>query len=105
MGQVTDPVCGMRIDPAMAAGTVVRPGGVVYFCSAECQQKFEANPAEYELHDTAGTVGDGPPLERHEPPYTTTGKISAPKFGSAGSGGLEYELLPEAHGDGDGSKG
>jgi len=25
------------------------------------------------------------------PPHTTTGKITAPKFGSAGSGGLEYE--------------
>jgi predicted small metal-binding protein len=38
------------------------------------------------------------PLERHEPPYTTTGGITAPKFGSAGSGGLEYERLPERHG-------
>ena len=37
-------------------------------------------------------------MERHEPPYTTTGGISAPKFGSAGSGGLEYERLPERHG-------
>jgi hypothetical protein len=25
------------------------------------------------------------------PPRTTTGKITAPKFGSAGSGGAEYE--------------
>lgn len=25
------------------------------------------------------------------PPHTTTGKITSPKFGSAGSGGLEYE--------------
>jgi hypothetical protein len=25
------------------------------------------------------------------PPHTTTGKVSAPKFGSAGSGGAEYE--------------
>lgn len=36
-------------------------------------------------------------LEQHEPPYTTTGWFTAPKFGVAGSGGLEYELLPEAH--------
>ena len=36
--------------------------------------------------------------ERHEPPYTTTGKwFTVPKFGSAGSGGAEYEPLPEAH--------
>jgi hypothetical protein len=25
------------------------------------------------------------------PPRTTTGKVTAPKFGSAGSGGAEYE--------------
>jgi hypothetical protein len=29
------------------------------------------------------------------PPYTTTGPITAPKFGSAGSGGLENEPGPE----------
>lgn len=39
-------------------------------------------------------------LERHEPPYTVTAWFVAPKFGAAGSGGLEYERLPEAHGNG-----
>ena len=29
--------------------------------------------------------------EKANPPHTTTGKITSPKFGSAGSGGLEYE--------------
>jgi len=29
--------------------------------------------------------------EEPNPPHTTTGKITSPKFGSAGSGGLEYE--------------
>ena len=29
------------------------------------------------------------------PPRTTTGKVTAPKFGSAGSGGLELEPGPE----------
>ena len=28
------------------------------------------------------------------PPHTTTGKVTAPKFGSAGSGGLELEPGP-----------
>lgn len=39
------------------------------------------------------------PLEAHEPPFTSQGGITAPKFGSAGSGGLEYERLPERHDD------
>ena len=29
------------------------------------------------------------------PPHTTTGKITSPKFGSAGSGGAELEPGPE----------
>ena len=29
--------------------------------------------------------------EAANPPHTTTGKVTSPKFGSAGSGGLEYE--------------
>ena len=29
--------------------------------------------------------------ETANPPHTTTGKVTSPKFGSAGSGGLEYE--------------
>jgi hypothetical protein len=36
------------------------------------------------------------PIESdRNPPYTTTGPITAPKFGSAGSGGLENEPGPE----------
>lgn len=29
------------------------------------------------------------------PPHTTTGKVTSPKFGSAGSGGAELEPGPE----------
>jgi hypothetical protein len=35
--------------------------------------------------------------EQHEPPYTKSGGIVAPKFGSAGSGGAEHEPGPERH--------
>ena len=31
----------------------------------------------------------------HEPPHTTTGKITSPKFGSAGSGGAELEPIDD----------
>jgi hypothetical protein len=34
-------------------------------------------------------------LREGNPPRTTTGKITAPKFGSAGSGGAELEAGPE----------
>lgn len=39
-------------------------------------------------------------LEKHEPTHTTK-PIPAPKFGSAGSGGAEFERLPEQHPDED----
>lgn len=35
-------------------------------------------------------------LERHEHPHTHE-PFAAPKFGSAGSGGAEFERLPEQH--------
>ncbi|MDB4900450.1 MAG: hypothetical protein JWN53_2258 [Gemmatimonadetes bacterium] len=34
-------------------------------------------------------------LREGNPPRTTTGKMTAPKFGSAGSGGAELEPGPE----------
>ncbi len=36
-----------------------------------------------------------PVEEDRNPPHTTTGPITAPEFGSAGSGGLENEPGPE----------
>ena len=38
--KVRDPVCGMEIDPASAAGTAVRNDETFYFCSEHCRQKF-----------------------------------------------------------------
>ena len=45
--RVTDPVCGMKIDPAKAAGSVRHRGRLVHFCGKGCQTKFEADPDRY----------------------------------------------------------
>ncbi len=45
--KVTDPVCGMKIDPAKAAGSVRHRGRLVHFCGKSCQAKFEADPDRY----------------------------------------------------------
>jgi Cu+-exporting ATPase len=42
-----DPVCGMTIDPATAAGSSVHGGQTIYFCSLGCKKKFDAAPAKY----------------------------------------------------------
>ncbi|MDQ6739693.1 MAG: YHS domain-containing protein [Actinomycetota bacterium] len=44
---VTDPVCGMKIDPQKAAGQSEYQGRTYYFCSAGCKRKFDENPHQY----------------------------------------------------------
>ncbi len=42
-----DPVCGMTIDPATAEHQAAHAGKTYFFCSAGCQNQFEADPAAY----------------------------------------------------------
>jgi Cu+-exporting ATPase len=44
---VIDPVCGMNIDPARAAGSSEYDGTTYYFCNPHCKAKFDANPTAY----------------------------------------------------------
>jgi Cu+-exporting ATPase len=44
---VTDPVCGMTIDPKTAATTREHAGTTFYFCSNGCAEKFDADPHRY----------------------------------------------------------
>lgn len=44
---MTDPVCGMKVDPATAPATVEFEGQTYYFCSKGCAKKFSANPQSY----------------------------------------------------------
>ena len=58
----TDPVCGMKVDPANARHMTRHGGQSYYFCSGRCREKFEADPARYlapapAKHDSApGTI-------------------------------------------------
>jgi len=89
--QYRDPVCGMMVDSAEAIDSA---DGTQHFCSTACRSAYESNPSQYV---TASRSTSSEALEQHEPPNTTAGGITAPKFGSAGSGGAEYERLPEQH--------
>jgi len=97
MATVKDPVCGTTLDSESATLRAEVAGQVVYFCSSECATTFEANPERYAPEASAAGETAHERLEQHEPPYTTLGFLTSPKFGAAGSGGLEYERLPEAH--------
>jgi len=51
---VTDPVCGMRVNPETAAARRDAVGRTVYFCSAGCATAFDAEPERYAA--TTGTA-------------------------------------------------
>jgi Cu+-exporting ATPase len=42
-----DPVCGMDVDPAHAAGTHIHRGETFYFCSGHCLARFRSDPERY----------------------------------------------------------
>ena len=44
---VHDPVCGMDIDPATAAGTSEYKGQTYYFCSPGCKKSFDKDPEQH----------------------------------------------------------
>src|SRR5664279_4487154 len=44
---VTDPVCGMTVDPATTPHRYQHQKHTYYFCSANCRTKFAADPMHY----------------------------------------------------------
>ncbi|MGZ3470429.1 MAG: YHS domain-containing protein, partial [Isosphaeraceae bacterium] len=44
---VIDPVCGMDVDRATAAGKSNHAGTTYFFCSTSCKQKFDSEPTRY----------------------------------------------------------
>jgi Cu+-exporting ATPase len=44
---VTDPVCGMDVIPAEAAGSALHGGTTYWFCNPSCRDKFVADPLRY----------------------------------------------------------
>ncbi len=70
---VTDPMCGMRVDPVTAAERRDTGTGTAYFCSAHCAEMFDAVPGRYAAHaaSEAHQAGDSP--LGGEPSSSTTG--------------------------------
>jgi P-type Cu+ transporter len=61
-----DPVCGMSVDPAKAAGTVEHGGTAYYFCSRGCVERFTKDPEKY--FSAARTVATRPVSVMHSLP-------------------------------------
>jgi Cu+-exporting ATPase len=52
---VTDPVCGMQVDPKTAAAH----RGTVHFCSAGCAAAYDAEPERYAATAASTQLGEG----------------------------------------------
>ena len=50
---VTDPVCGMTVEPATSSGHRGSGADTAYFCSAGCAAAFDADPDRYAAASTA----------------------------------------------------
>lgn len=85
---VTDPVCGMKIDAAKAAGHSVYSGVSYSFCSKGCLEKFQCEPSRYlEGKEPAASLDNaGHDVEYicpMDPEVSRTGPGSCPKCGMA----------------------
>jgi YHS domain-containing protein len=47
MATMTDPVCGKSVEADNSGEHVSYSLVMYYFCSADCREKFEADPARY----------------------------------------------------------
>jgi len=74
-GTVKDPVCGMDVVPARAAGSVDHDGRTYHFCSRHCVEKFRAEPGRYVVDRQRAhraEKSDGQRLASPAPPKAAT---------------------------------
>jgi len=56
----TDPVCGMDVEPAEAAGTSEHAGRTYYFCNLRCKAAFDAQPDRFVGPDAEKAIAEEP---------------------------------------------
>ena len=83
----TDPVCGMRVEPATAAGSHRHGGVTYYFCGKHCLARFKADPGKY-LAKSAPVAAPAPTQGAQytcpmHPEILQDGPGSCPKCGMA----------------------
>jgi Cu+-exporting ATPase len=78
-----DPVCGMTVEPATAAGSAEHLGKNYYFCSKHCLQAFTAQPEKYLGDKKAEQPIDGTYTCPMHPEIVQVGAGSCPKCGMA----------------------
>jgi len=78
-----DPVCAMEVTPEASVGSTSYKGTTYYFCSANCKNKFEADPAGVLAPAKKPPVKAQPPLKQK-----TNGKAKGLKTITLALGGM-----------------
>jgi P-type Cu+ transporter len=81
-----DPVCGMTVDPAAAAGHADYKGKTYHFCSQHCMHAFKANPEKFLAGKAKGATPEKPGAKYTcpmHPEVVQVGPGSCPKCGMA----------------------
>jgi len=85
--QVTDPVCGMKVDPQSATGMHEHDGVKYYFCSKHCLTVFKADPGKYLAKSAPSPTRPAPKGAQYicpmHPEIVQSGPGSCPKCGMA----------------------
>jgi len=74
---VTDPACGMEVDPLTASVTAEYDGQLYYFCSDGCREQFEKDPQRF--------------AESTTPAFGQRDGVRSPRLSSESAGGT-FEL-------------
>ena len=104
----TDPICGMTVEPARAAGRHDHAGTTYWFCSVGCRERFAGDPAHY-LARTPGSgahpagmpatvsgAGGAPAARRRKYTCPMDPEIVRDAPGSCPICGMALEPVPEA---------
>jgi Cu+-exporting ATPase len=75
-----DPVCGMSVEPAHAAGTHMYHGETYYFCSQSCLDRFAVAPEQYTQAQATHVAPQRTPLRPRVTPPSTPARCT-PKSG------------------------
>jgi YHS domain-containing protein len=85
MAQAMDVVCGMMVETSTAPAEMNFEATTYYFCSTDCLDLFAKDPAHYASEENVDRLSKSV----HNTRFPT------PRFGSAGSGGAEFESVPD----------
>ena len=100
----TDPVCGMKVQPDRAAGSLAHAGTTYYFCSKHCLHAFTTDPARYVAKASpschAGHASHGSGHAMQQGAYQRSGKSAAPAPAAARyTCPMHPEILRDGPGD------